>query len=325
MQEYNLFNQRNIMKIDFKKINPKKSRKIYLISLILCVVIGFIFYKIIYATPYLKQDQQVRKSPRICVHTLGINGSHEGLELVSYPCDNNVNWERLQDPAIETFKSDISRNGIFKEEGTLDNWVTPECPKLYFEKSRIDSFGLIIMKQGSFCKAFAHDYLEPTLQHVIVNEEGKFEIIYQVDSKGKISTHEEADVVTDCPFINSVSQSRKIQSRTVKKVSCVMTSGKSGYSNPNIIALYELESTSENNNNPWYIRVYEQDGKNLYDVLEVPGPSFEIDKVVIVLQKDGDLCVLDDSRSCHFIGLISHSPPREGYTNEKGYRITWKL
>jgi len=129
------------------------------------------------------------------------------------------------------------------------------------------------------------------------------------------------DVVTDCPFVDSVSH--KIQSQTVKKVSCVMTSGISGYSNPNIIALYELESTSENNNNPWYIKVYEQDGKNLVDVLEVPGPSFGIDKV-IVLHKNGNLCVLNDSGSCRLAGLISHSPSRLGYTNENGYQIRWK-
>ncbi|MBP6994278.1 hypothetical protein KBB12_03485 [Candidatus Woesebacteria bacterium] len=231
-----------------------------------------------------------------------------------------MDWGRLQSPSIEAVRRGVKRDTIFKEEGVYDSWTTPECPHLYFEKSRIDSYGMIIMKQGQICKMFAHDYPEPILEHIVVDVEGKFQVIFKVDSNNVQLVPKVTDVVSDCPYLKILSD--KIRVQDIKKVVCVMIAGISEYSTPNLVVLYEVQDPPEDTA-PWHIEVYEQRGEGLQSVLEAQSPLTRVD-ANIALYKDGSVCLLNEFGSCRLAGLITHSPPRDGYTNESGYKIVWK-
>jgi hypothetical protein len=153
------------------KIFIKKHSKKILITVICCVVIWQLFNIILSIggnKVYPKEDVRINDS--VCLRFVSNLGSGEHVNLYSYYCNTKPNWN-----VIYEIGSDYKWVG----SGILDRTSTTECPiiKIQFDKQKQKN--LINIKQDRLCKFFSHDYPDPLLEILEVDNNGKFKEVYK--------------------------------------------------------------------------------------------------------------------------------------------------
>ncbi len=111
-----------------------------------------------------KNGEVISEKYNICLHTEPNSGSGDWINIFTYHCDKEINWE-------EGYKGD------YKEKGVLDDTSVLRCEKAYLKDEGDTESKILYVEQIRWCAANLFNENRSGLSRLNVDENGLFTVL----------------------------------------------------------------------------------------------------------------------------------------------------